>query len=132
MVTQTGHFLSSGPTGYAGTEHGDRLTALQGAARLTREQVPRGSGRECAGAAVPPAVLAGGGGGRALGGRERRVRVAEWRTEVGRINRDAARPGSPLSVGTGRPDQPEKCFLPKAVLERQPDEQLASEPFAAE
>ena len=53
-------------------------------------------------------------------------------TKDWRANHDAARPGSTPAVEQSRPDPPKAYFLPKAVLERKPDEQLSSEQVAPE
>ena len=59
-----------------------------------------------------------------------RVRADDALTKDWRVNNDAARPGSTPAVEVSRPDPPKAYFLPKAVLERKPDEQLLSEQAA--
>ena len=61
-----------------------------------------------------------------------RVRADDALTKDWRVNHDAARPGSTPAVEASRPDPPKAYFLPKAVLERKPDEQLLSEQAAPE
>ena len=61
-----------------------------------------------------------------------RVRAPDALTKDWRANHDAARPGSTPAVEQSRPDPPKAYFLPKAVLERKPDEQLSSEQVAPE
>ena len=62
-----------------------------------------------------------------------RVRADDALTKDWRVNHDAARPGSTVpAVEASRPDPPKAYFLPKAVLERKPDEQLLSEQAAPE
>ena len=61
-----------------------------------------------------------------------RVRADDALTKDWRVNHDAARPGTVPAVEASRPDPPKAYFLPKAVLERKPDEQLLSEQAAPE
>ena len=67
-------------------------------------------------------------------GTKLRVRADDALTKDWRVNHDAARPGStvPAVEASQQPDPPKAYFLPKAVLERKPDEQLLSEQAAPE
>jgi hypothetical protein len=58
-----------------------------------------------------------------------RVQNAEALTRDWRVNHDAAKPDSTPTLEPKRPYPPKAYFLPKAVLERVPDEPLSSIAF---
>ena len=66
------------------------------------------------------------------GGFKLRVQAPDARTKDWRPNYKAARPGTEPTVETQRPDPPLAYFLPKAILQRMPDESLNSKPFSPE
>ena len=68
----------------------------------------------------------------AEGGIKLRVQAPDARTKDWRPNYKAARPGTEPTVETQRPDPPAAYFLPKAILQRMPDESLNSTPFSPE
>ena len=66
------------------------------------------------------------------GGFKLRVQTPDALTKDWRPNHKAARPGTEPTVETQRPDPPSAYFLPKAILQRMPDESLNSTPFSPE
>ena len=55
-----------------------------------------------------------------------RMRAPDALTKDWRPNHQAARPGTEPTAETKQPDPPAAYFLPKAILQRMPDESLNS------
>ena len=66
------------------------------------------------------------------GGFKLRVQTPDALTKDWRPNHQAARPGTEPTVETTRPDPPAAYFLPKAILQRMPEESLNSTLSTAE